>query len=105
MNSLLSSPRDPLPELQLLENLLHRAGTAVRAECVLRVPLHGRELPVWRLEMGSTDPDAPVAGIFGGIHGMERIGSQVLLAWLESLVSRLAWDVSLQDLLQKVGWR
>jgi hypothetical protein len=102
MNSLLSSPRDPLPELQLLENLLHRAGTAVRAECVLRVPLHGRELPVWRLEMGSTDPDAPVAGFFGGIHGMERIGSQVLLAWLESLVSRLAWDVSLQDLLQKV---
>ncbi|MDO8331175.1 MAG: M14 family zinc carboxypeptidase [Fluviicoccus sp.] len=95
-------PPHAVTELNALEHLLEQGRGLLRADCPLHIPLNGHSLPVWCIELGSTAPDAPVAGFFGGIHGMERIGSQILLAWLESLVARASWDVSLQDLLQKV---
>jgi len=36
------------------------------------------------------------------VHGLERIGARVVTAFLQSLVARLAWDVSLQQLLNQV---
>ncbi len=91
-----------ISELQTLERLLDRGQDFFRAEALLRVQVEGHALPVWSIEMGSTAADAPVAGFFGGIHGMERIGSQILLAWMESLAARAVWDISLQQLLQEV---
>lgn len=38
----------------------------------------------------------------GGLHGLERIGTQVLLYFLRSLITRLKWDKSLHHLLQDV---
>ena len=59
------------------------------------------ELPVYALAMGN--PGAPSAlGLFGGVHGLERIGSEVVMTWLHSLVTRLPWDVSLHSLLERV---
>jgi Zinc carboxypeptidase len=43
-----------------------------------------------------------VLGLFGGVHGLERIGIEVLLSFLSSLVGRLRWDVAAQALLQQV---
>ena len=44
-------------------------------------------------------PQAPVIGFFGGVHGVERIGTQVLISWLHSLVHRLDWDDQLREQL------
>lgn len=62
----------------------------------------GERLPVYAIELGSTAPDAPAVGFFGGVHGVERIGTQVVLAYLHTLVERLRWDESLADLLARV---
>ncbi len=63
--------------------------------------LQGEVLPVQLITLGN--PDAPAAvGYFGGVHGLERIGSSVLIAWLRSLVCRLDWDSSLHDILRAV---
>jgi murein tripeptide amidase MpaA len=44
--------------------------------------------------------NAPAVGFLGGVHGMERIGSQVVLAFLHTLVERLRWGDSLAQLLE-----
>jgi hypothetical protein len=36
----------------------------------------------------------------GGVHGLERIGTEVVLSYLRNLVARLPWDATLQHLLQ-----
>jgi hypothetical protein len=33
---------------------------------------------------------------------MERIGSQILLAWLHNLLARCEWDIALQQVLTQV---
>jgi hypothetical protein len=59
-------------------------------------------LPIWEISIGAEDETVPTLGLYAGIHGNERIGSQVLLAWLEHTLSCLAWDSSLQDRLTKM---
>ena len=41
-------------------------------------------------------------GYFGGVHGLERIGAEVVIAFLHSLVMRLQWDSSLHHQLESV---
>ena len=50
--------------------------------------------------LGNPSPEVPAIGFFGGVHGLERIGSQVVISFLSNLVSRLGWDESLQRQLQ-----
>ncbi len=58
-------------------------------------------LPVWELTIGADDDRiVPTFGLYAGIHGNERIGSQVLLAWLEHLLNGLSWDHMLKARLQ-----
>lgn len=59
-------------------------------------------LPVYALSFGSRAPNSAVIGFFGGIHGLERIGSQVVLALLRSVLERLPWDITLQQQLQSL---
>ncbi len=57
-------------------------------------------LPLIALSLGSERPDAPAVAFFGGVHGLERIGAQVVLAHLRSLLMRLRWDETLQHQLE-----
>jgi len=98
----MSQPPVPLRELDELQGLIGRAGRALRSEVVHEVDWHGRRLPVYCLELGARGGDVPVVGFFGGIHGVERIGTQVLLAWLHTLVERLRWDEELERLLKRI---
>ncbi len=91
-----------LPEFTTLDELLTKGHPYLRAEVITTVDAEGQTLPVWCLEAGSTSANAPAIGFFGGVHGMERIGSEVLMAWLHTLVERLRWDSSFAALLERV---
>ena len=65
-------PTPVFHELDNLQQLIEQHSAALRAEVVLIVQADGRELPVWCIEVGSTDLRAPAIGFFGGVHGMER---------------------------------
>lgn len=90
------------PELLALDQLIDRAGARLCAEVVTRIDVDGGSLPIWAMSLGSRHPEAPVVGYFGGVHGVERIGSQVLIAYLNSLVARLDWDQTLHDQLARI---
>lgn len=93
-----------LPELIELERLLEsgQAHAHLQSEVVCRVQHEEQELPLYLLTLGNPDPALPAVGFFGGIHGLERIGTQVLLSFLRCLLTRLQWDKSLHHLLQEV---
>src|SRR5687767_11296474 len=104
MNSLPARPfsAGDFPELDELRLLIQRGGAALRSEVVCEVRTARETLPVYCLELGSTAVDAPAVGFFGGVHGVERIGTQVVLAYLHTLIERLRWDETLTHLLERV---
>ncbi|EWH09639.1 peptidase M14 carboxypeptidase A [Catenovulum agarivorans DS-2] len=91
-----------LPELRQLEHLLELASPLIKSQVLANVSYQDHLLPIHAISMGSTDTSKPVMTFVGGVHGLERIGSQVLLAFLEGIIGRLAWDVSLHHLLEQV---
>ena len=91
-----------LPELNELERILELGRGHLVAHVACEVSAGNMRFPVYQLTMGTPDPMLPAIGFFGGIHGLERIGTQVLLYFLRGLLARLEWDKSLNHLLQDV---
>lgn len=91
-----------LPELTQLEHIIDDNPHAFAVQKICDVETNGRHFPVYALALGSTSPQAPAVGFFGGVHGLERIGAQVLLSFLRSLAARLRWDHLLHQQLAAV---
>jgi hypothetical protein len=90
-----------LPELVTLERLLKTHGSKARVNIEAVVPFHGYDFPIHSVVMGSEDKTAPTLAFFGGVHGLERIGSQVVLAWLQTIFELLEWDMTLAKRLSE----
>jgi hypothetical protein len=92
-----------LPELQWLEQLIERGHPHLQARVVRRIQVSGGPgLPVYAITLGNPDPALPAVGYFGGVHGLERIGAEVVIAFLQNIVTRLDWDTGLHSLLERV---
>jgi hypothetical protein len=91
-----------IPELLQLERLMREHSSLLQAYREANIQHDAIDFPVYSLTLGSRDPNAPTLLLTGGIHGIERIGSQVLIAWLETLLERLQWDTGLQQQLQQL---
>lgn len=89
------------PQQQRVEELARRAGSYLRVEELCRVRERGREFPVHGLVLGSPRRRRPTFGLFAGVHGLERVGTEIALTWLETLVARLQWDKELRRVLRK----
>ena len=92
----------PLPELADLERIVAQAGPGLRQRCVAEVQVGGHSFAVPVVTLGNTSPRVPAVGFFGGVHGLERIGSAVVLAYLGHLAMRLHWDTLLQHQLESL---
>jgi len=97
------SRRRGVPELDALEALIVRARSdeAVRHRVLAEVDDDGVRRPIHALEVGTTDAGAPLLIVVGGVHGIERIGSEVALAFVAALLGRLAWDRTTRDTLER----
>ena len=91
-----------LPELNELERISERGRGLLETQVACEVSAGSKRFPVYQLTLGNPDPKFPAIGFFGGIHGLERIGTQVLLYFLRGLLARLEWDSSLQHMLHNV---
>lgn len=96
-------PPQLLPELDTLERIIERGSPHLEVQVVREVAgASGQRWPIHMVALGSTDPLAPVVGFFGGVHGLERIGAAVVLAYLQNVVMRLRWDATLHRQLEQV---
>ena len=92
-----------LPELQQIEDLLKQENPSVlRSKVLCRAVYADDELPIYALTLGNSSDDIPCVTYVAGIHGLERIGTQVVIAFLEGLLERLKWDQVLTEILQRV---
>ena len=62
----------------------------------------GVTYPIHVVTLGNPDPGVPGVGYFGGVHGLERIGAEVVIAHLQSVVMRMQWDSTLRRQLESL---
>lgn len=91
-----------LVELEELERVIDAGGRHLDTRVACRVEARGQSFPVHVITLGNPDPAVPAVGCFGGVHGLERIGSAVVVAYLRSLVDRLQWDTLVHQMLDSV---
>lgn len=90
------------PELEKLQALAESAPPLAKFKVQGVVKLKKQELPLISVVLGSEDKSKPTLGLFGGVHGLERIGSQCVLAYLDSLFEQLKWDEDLANRLSEM---
>lgn len=92
-----------LPELEALERIIELGAGWLQARVLCRVGLPGGgTYPVYVITLGNPSLQVPGVGYFGGVHGLERIGAEVVMTHLHSLVMRLQWDSALHRQLETV---
>lgn len=89
-----------VPEIYDLESLFNEFPEYVRKEHLGVVQAGTKKLPLYGLVIGTDRPDAPSIGFFAGVHGLERIGTHVLMAFLRSLLTRATWDEGWKNFFQ-----
>lgn len=92
----------PLLALNELQQLIQQGGEQLQARVLCEVQAGHQRFPVLAITLGNASPEVPAVGFFGGVHGLERIGAEVVIAYLRSLLMRLPWDSSLQHLLGRL---
>mgnify|MGYP001036341646 CR=1 FL=1 len=90
-----------VPELVEVERLAEAHSNYVRMENLGSVTTGQTSFPILGLVMGSQDPAAPTCGLFAGVHGLERVGTHVLLAFLRTLFVKRAWDKDWEGFFEK----
>ena len=82
--------------------ILRAGGTQFDIQTVGYITAGTTSFPLLTASIGSRDPQAPAVGFFGGIHGLERIGTQLILHYMRALLFRLEWDELLWQQLQNI---
>lgn len=91
-----------LPHLDELARIIEVGGSHFETRTVCEIACHGQPMPVHVITLGNPDPSLPAVGFFGGFHGLERIGAEVVMAYLQNLATRLKWDSTLHRQLETV---
>lgn len=89
------------PELEQLEQIIELFGNRARTEVIEQVQYQALEFSIHCITLGSNRPDVPVLAFFGGVHGLEKIGSEVILSYMQTLSQLLDWDEEFQARLEK----
>lgn len=89
-----------LHELKLIRELTKYNDNLISSFEIDRVYVDGTSFPILGFSIGSQDKSKPVLGLFGGVHGLERVGSHVVITYLTSLFKQLGWDDELRRRLE-----
>jgi hypothetical protein len=84
--------RKDFPEMDDLENLIHQFGDLARTRVINEVTANGKTYPLYCVSLGSARPTDPAVGFFGGVHGLEKIGSEVVLSFMRTVLEWIKWD-------------
>lgn len=93
--------RKRLPEIIEIEEL--RAAAMGLGDVTTEgiVDAHGHAFPIYSFAFGSKNPEDPTVAFVAGVHGLERIGTNVAISYLKTLLELIQWDKGLQHMLTK----
>lgn len=83
-------------EMQELERLISDFGSLARHRQLDVVSYRGEKYPLHALVVGPEDKQLPTFAMYGGVHGLEKIGSEIVLAWMRTVLNLLKWDRAFQ---------
>ncbi len=89
-------------DLGELDDILTEGRGTLEHRVVSEIRCGHRVLPVHVICLGNPDKRLPAVGFFAGVHGLERIGVEVVTTFLRSIVRRLRWDRDLAAQLRRV---
>lgn len=92
-------------KLDKIDNLLNTDGFIKEHARLVQhgeVRDRGKVYPLKSYTIGSEDPKSPVLFLVGGVHGLERIGADLCVSFLEHTVERITWDEEFRNLLKKI---
>jgi hypothetical protein len=89
------------PELEQVNRIIEQLGDRARVEVVERIQYRDCEFPIHCITLGSNRPDAPALALFGGVHGLEKIGSEIILSYMQSISQLMDWDEEFLARLEK----
>ena len=102
MTDLFGAATRELPELAEFNDVLALFGDRATTRVLATTWCAGIEFPIHGVVVGATRADAPTLALIGGVHGLERIGTSIVLASMHTLARFLAWDrimnAALEDL-------
>lgn len=81
---------------------LSKLGSLFQYETLAEVRIKNKVFPIYGLQIGPNDPKLPVLGLFGGVHGLEKIGSHIIVNYLNSLSNKIAWNIALTKNLESL---
>lgn len=97
------SIQDRLPELKQIEAIIKQyQHDSLTCTTLCQIPYQNQSIPIYELSLGNRAADLPSITFIGGVHGLERIGTQLVISFLETLLQRLRWDFTLEDALKRV---
>ncbi|HUL11220.1 MAG TPA: DUF2817 domain-containing protein [Methylococcaceae bacterium] len=91
--------RRALPELRELLFLVERLEGLARVDILATLRHADFSFPQVAIRFGPDDPTTPVLALFGGVHGLERIGTRVVTAYLQTILELARWDRTTQAML------
>ena len=95
--------KNAFPELVALERIIELGAPHLEVKVLRQVSVSSAlSFPIYSIALGNPSPDVPAVGFFGGVHGLERIGAEVVMAYLQNVVMRLRWDTTLNKQLESV---
>ena len=90
------------PELNSILDLKKYHGGQIKCETIDEIECQKSRYPIVSFEVGSEKEDAPCFGLFGGVHGIEKVGTEVVTSFLATLFEELKWNKNLQNLFKNV---
>lgn len=89
-------------EFSFLDQIISKLPSQVHHEILGGVENKDLKFPIHAFTIGPEEGDVPTLGLFGGVHGLEKVGAHVVLAYLNFLFEQLKWNTNLQELFKKV---
>jgi Zinc carboxypeptidase len=74
----------------------------VEFEILGQIEYRENSYPINCFTIGSKEENTPILLITGGIHGIERIGTQLAYSFLKNILERIPWDKSYREVLSKI---
>jgi len=81
-----------VPEFIQLDKLLELSNGELKTTILDWVSLPQIALPIPLLSLGDVENSKNILLISASLHGVERIGTQAVLAWMQGLIQRIRWD-------------
>ncbi|RMF18591.1 MAG: zinc carboxypeptidase [Candidatus Dadabacteria bacterium] len=101
MHQTTRQPASPVPqEWRRLRQIINDSRRIIRVHSAGPIDCGVEECPIYGVELGA-ETDVPTFVVVAGIHGLERVGIQVALHFLEAVLARSSWDPSAQALLAR----